>query len=411
MSNVPVNVPEPVTGEPLTVKIDGNGKKIGEPVELDTTHISFFADNKIYTAINSEDKQKIMIYKIQKKYDKFSFETILFNSQLRLIHKSRTEMPYDDRTDVYSDFFVDNDGNFVFTESEKNGNREAISKLVLITKAPLADNFIFNELNLNNHYLDEIIVKIDNVNKRYLLNSFYYKQRHGNIDGLFTLIWDRETNKLAVQNMTEFADTLKQQARNDGSARFAFNDFFIRNVILKKDGAFILSAEDFNTQSRGNPWNRMDYIYGYPLSSYDYYFNSPTSVYGYNRLRGFNTGPQTRYFYNNIVVLDVDKNGKLVWSNVIHKEQYDDDNDNFLSYQIMNAGGELHFLFNELERRNQLIADQSITPDGQLTRNPTLKSLDKGYDFKPRYAKQVSAKQIIVPCLYRNYICFAKIDF
>ena len=109
--------------------------------------------------------------------------------------------------------------------------------------------------------------------------------------------------------------------------------------------------------------------------------------------------------------MNVDKDGKLVWTNVIHKDQFDDGDDNFLSYQVINAGGQLHFLFNELERRNQLIADQSIDPSGKIIRNPTLKSLDKGYQFMPRFARQVSSKQIIVPCTYRNYICFAKIDY
>jgi len=109
--------------------------------------------------------------------------------------------------------------------------------------------------------------------------------------------------------------------------------------------------------------------------------------------------------------MNFDKNAKLIWSNIVHKSQYDDETDNYLSFQVMNAGGELHFLFNELERRNQLLSDQSITPDGQLKRNPTLKSLDRGYAFMPRFAKQVSAKQIIVPCTYRNYICFAKLDY
>ena len=52
-----------------------------------------------------------------------------------------------------------------------------------------------------------------------------------------------------------------------------------------------------------------------------------------------------------------------------------------------------------------------ISPDGKMNRNPTLKNLDKGYEFMPKYGKQVSAKQIIIPCLYRNYICFAKIDY
>ncbi|MEO6455691.1 MAG: hypothetical protein ABIN97_16540, partial [Ginsengibacter sp.] len=221
---------------------------------------------------------------------------------------------------------------------------------------------------------------------------------------------DRETNQQTIQNAIKFDDALRQQAKVEGNIKFAFNDYFIRNVILKKDGSFILTGENYYTQSRGNPWNRQDYLYGYSsISSYNNYYMYSPSGYWY-RPRGY-YGSQTRYYYNNIIVMEIDKNGQLSWSNVLNKSQFDDESDNFLSYQIMNAGGELHFLFNELERRNQLIADQSITPDGVLKRNPTLKSLDKGYEFMPRFAKQVSAKQIIVPCMFRNYVCFAKIDY
>ncbi|HEY8688706.1 MAG TPA: hypothetical protein VIM07_05680 [Chitinophagaceae bacterium] len=394
----------------MAVKIDGNGKKMGEPVGLDTTQISIFADNKIYNMVNSEDKQKIMIFKIQKKYDKFYFKTVLLNSQLQQLHTSRMQLPYDDRSDVYSDFYLDNENNFIFAKSIKGGSRELISKLVLYTKAPLSDQLNENELPLNKRYLDEVSVKVDNINKRYILNSFFYNQKRGNIDGLYTAIWDKQANHLLAYNMVEFNDTMKREAKTEGSIKFAYNDFFIRNIVLKKDGGFILSAEDFTSQSRVNPWNRMDYLYNYPyISSYDYYLYS-RSNYGYF-FRPGNNSSLNRYYYNNIAIMDIDKDGKLVWSNVIHKDQFDDGDDNFLSYQIINAGGELHFLFNELERRNQLIADQSIDPNGKLTRNPTLKSLDKGYQFMPRFAKQVSSKQIIVPCMYRNYICFAKIDY
>jgi hypothetical protein len=77
----------------------------------------------------------------------------------------------------------------------------------------------------------------------------------------------------------------------------------------------------------------------------------------------------------------------------------------------MNTGGQLHFLFNQQERKNLLLNDYSLSPDGQINRNPTLKNLDKGHEFMPKYGKQVSARQFIVPCFYRNYICFAKIDY
>jgi hypothetical protein len=395
----------------MAATLDGEGKKIGDPVQLDTTYINVFADNKIYSTVYSEDKQHIMIYKIQKKNDNFNFTTILFNPQLELQRKSRWVVPYQERRDVYSDFFVDNEGNFIFAKSEKAGSRELISKVSLVTKAPLSDTFAVNELKTNQSYLDEIKLKVDNINNKYLINSFYYSQKRGNVEGLFTAVWDKPTNSQTVENTIKFEDTLKQQAKMEGSSRVAFNDFFIKHVILKKDGGFILTGEDYYSQTRGNPWNRFDYLYGYPyFSSYDYYMYSPSSF--WYRPRGyFGNNSPTRYYYNNIVVMDIDNEGKLLWSNIVHKTQFDDETDNFLSYQIMNAGGELHFLFNELERRNQLIADQSIMPDGSLKRNPTLKSLDKGYQFMPRLGKQVSARQIIIPCTLRNYVCFAKIDY
>ena len=118
-----------------------------------------------------------------------------------------------------------------------------------------------------------------------------------------------------------------------------------------------------------------------------------------------------RYHADNIAVLSFDAEGKAEWSNVVGKTQFNDESDDLISYQLMNTGGQVHFLFNQQERRNNLLADFSISPLGEMTRNPTLKNLDKGYEFMPKLGKQVSARQMIVPCLYRNYICFAKIDY
>ena len=101
----------------------------------------------------------------------------------------------------------------------------------------------------------------------------------------------------------------------------------------------------------------------------------------------------------------------MEWSNVIHKEQSSDNTDNFLSYTTFNTGGDIHFIFNNADKRNQLLIDNVVTPDGALVRNPSLKSYEKGYDFMIRFAKQTGARQIIVPCSYRQQICFAKIEF
>ncbi|MEO6820218.1 MAG: hypothetical protein ABI266_08150, partial [Ginsengibacter sp.] len=138
-----------------------------------------------------------------------------------------------------------------------------------------------------------------------------------------------------------------------------------------------------------------------------YYSPYSNGYYG-NRYNNYNP---VRYLYNNIVILSMDSTGKIEWSSVVAKEQFDDDNDNYLSYAEMLTGGQVHFLFNNMERRKQILSDQSITSTGDVDRNPPLHNLDRGYEFMPRFAKQVSANQMIVPCTYRNFICFAKIEY
>lgn len=393
------------------VKINGEGKLLTDPIELDTTAINFFADNKIYNTIYSEDKSKIMIYKIQKKNDRFNFTTLLFDQDLKLLHKSRIETNYQDRKNVFSDFFVSNKGNFVFTIGNKSNSRDYIEELMLATKGFAEDAFSINPVNLSGRYLDEIKLKVDNVNNHYVMTTFFYERRRGNVEGIFVGVFDQDNGSAVSENFVILSETTRDAAKERGSGKVAFNDYFIRDIILRKDGGFVLTAEDYYTQSRSSPWNRYDYLYGSPYySPYYYNYYSPYS-YGYYGNRFYNSNSQTRYYYNSVLVLSMDSTGKVGWSNLIHKSQYDDGDDNYLSYAMMLTGGELHFLFNELERRNQLINDQSISGSGELTRNPPLRSLDKGYEFMPRYAKQVSADEIIIPCTYRNYFCFAKIEY
>jgi hypothetical protein len=400
----------------MGVKIGSDGKAIGEPVQLDTTKIDIAATNKIYTTINSENKQHIMIFKIYKKHDKYNFVSLLFNDKMQLQRKCRQQVPFDDRKDGYSEFFIDNEGVFLFTKSSRSGNRDNIGTLKLVTRQPTSDTFTYRTIKLDENYLDEIKLKVDNVNKNYLINSFYYKQRRGNIEGLYSCVWDKTVDSSVVSVFSVFDDSIRYNAKSQGQLKYALNDFFIRQVIVKKDGSFLLTAEDYSTQSRGgfgnnNGWNRWDYLNSPYLSPYDYYLYSPGYNSFYRPFNSFNNAQSIRYFYDKVLLLSVDKSGMIDWSNVIHKDQFEDDNDNFLSYGTMNAAGEIHFFFNEQERRNQIVSWQSVSGTGGLRRNPTLKSEGKGYQFMPRFMKQVGARQIIMPCTYRGNVCFAKIEF
>ncbi len=395
----------------MASKIDGMGNKVGDVIELDTTHIGFAANNKIYTVLSSEDKSRLSVFKINSRNRKvYIMTTMLMNDKLELLKKSRLSIPMEERNEFLGDFNLDNEGDLVFSKFERTNN-DNISRAFFVIKHAQSDTLMAKELNIEKTWLDEIHIKVDNPNKRYLLTSFYYKERRGNVDGFYFYVWDKTSAQPAMEATHIFTDEFRKDARGDASVKMAFNDYFIRNIITRKDGGFIIAGEAYYTTSRFNNWNRWDYLYGSPyfggLNSW-YYSPYYRNMWWGSRM---NTNQAVRYHADNIAVLSFDNKGQLEWDNVIGKSQFDDESDDRVSYQVMNTGGQLHFLFNQQERRNNLLTDFSLTPSGELTRNPTLKNLDKGYEFMPKYGKQVSARQMIVPCIYRNYICFAKIDY
>jgi hypothetical protein len=398
-------------------KLDGNAKMIGEPKEVDTTVINFFASDKLNSVIWSEDKEKIMVFKINSKNpDKGILTASLFDSDLNLIHKTRVDIPMNDKNDFLREFNLANDGTFIFLRPTGSSREDNITQASLLIKDAESDSIASYDLPIAKIYLDNLRIKVDNVNKRYLLTSFYSKVKRGNIDGIYCILWDKQQGRTVYTTTTTFTEEMRNAAKSEGSPKTAFNDFYVQNILVKKDGGFAIAAESVYSSSRGNYNNRWDY-YNFPyLSPYGYYnyypYSSSLYSYYYPWYRWGGMPMQINRFYaDNIAVMSFDSTASLEWSNVIHKSQFDDYTDNFIGYGTFNAGSQFHFLYNESERRTLLLTDQSITPDGQVIHAPTLHELNKDYQFMPRFAKQVSSHELIIPCQYRNFICFAKVEF
>ncbi len=400
------------------ITIGPDGKSIGTPLTLDTTELNYASNNKIYTLINSDDKQRIMLFKVNSSDPRrFVVSSFLYNSQVELIGRNRSEVHMDDRNEYFTDFQLSNAGELIVAKYQKAGSRsDAITSVNMLIKYPDSLAFSIRDVNIGKQVLDNITLKVDNTNDRVLIASFYSRQKRGNMDGVYVVSWDKSANTKIVDTALFFNDEIRVLARGeDANKKTALNDFFIKNIYTRKDGGYAIVSEALYTTSRYNNWNRWDYMgWGNPwMNPMSYNYWSPYySPYGMPWSRsGWNNPSQTRFYADNVLVLSFSKDNQLEWSNVISKNQFDDESDNLISYGNMNTGSEVHFLFNTFERRTFVLTDQSLDATGKLTRYPTYKNLDKGYDFMPRFAKQVSARQIVIPCLYRNYLCFARVDF
>jgi len=393
------------------VKLDGMGKKMSDIMILDTTHIGWTASNKIYSVVSSEDRSKLMVFKVNSKVrTRYVISTLLFDNNLAPIKRSRFAMPMEDNEDYIDEFTVDNDGDLAFMKFSRSYN-EVITSATLNYKPADLDSLISVDIPHTDIFLDELHIKADNLNKRYLVTSFYYKQKKGNVEGFYFYVWDKRARNTVMQNSVVLGEELRKEAKGDANVKMAFNDYFIRNIIIKKDGGFLINTEAYYTTSRAGNWNRWNYLYGMPYNNYDYYTTySPMYSTWWWRSR-YENSQAMRHHADNVTILSFDKTGTLQWSDVIHKEQYDDEGDEHISYQLANTGGQIHYIFNMDEKRTLLLNDFTLSPDGHMNHNPTLKNLDKGYEFLPKYGKQVSSYQVLIPCYLRNYICFAKIEF
>lgn len=401
----------------MVAKLDAKGKLIDKPILLDTTtDVNFNNTTKIYSVLNSDNKQQIMLFKISTKNDRSNIlTTLLYSKDLQLQKRSRISVSMPERNDFLTEFALDNDGDLVCIKGSGTSQNDNINKISMLSKSANADSILKRDITISGIYLDDIRLKVDNINKHYVICSFYSKQRRGNVDGLYYAVYDKVLNKPLSSLTTIFTDDFRSDAKSDGNLKSAFNDFFLKNIVLKKDGGFFIAAEAAYSTTKGNTMSRWDYLYGSPYysgMSMDYYtYYSPMGYYPWGRYNLFNNNTTTRYFADNVMLLSFNAVGKVEWSNVIRKEQFDDNTDNFIGYGVLNTGDKAHFLFNIQEKRNMILTDQSLSPDGQIDRNPTFKNVENGFEFMPRHAKQVGARQMIVPCQYRGITCFAKVEF
>jgi hypothetical protein len=394
--------------------MDRNANVVGSPVLIDSSRVGTArVKSKIYSVVHSDDHNRVLVYKINQDKDYNNiFYTFLLDSQLNLINNSRLVLSMGNRRAFLSNFMLSNDGHFVFVKVARAGSNGNLEDAALVVKPAATDSFTLHQLKLEGKYLDELKLKLDNANQKVFMASFYTQQRRGNIEGLYAGEYNWSEDNFDGLKFIPFSDNLKMNAKQSSSLRTAFNDYFIRQLVVRGDGGFLLTAENYYTTSGNQPWNRWNYMYspwGFSPYYYPYYY-SPYSPWYYSPYY-WNDNRGTQYHYNDVAILSYDSSGKLEWSNFIRKQQSDDDNDAFLSYRMVNIASALQFIYNEPFRRSYLVSVMSVTPDGKLSKLPTLRGLDRGYEWMPRYGRQVSARQVVIPCIYRNYICFAKIDF
>jgi hypothetical protein len=152
------------------LKIDANGKKMNDIILLDTAQIGYFTENTIYSAVHSEDRSKICVYRRKWKNDVFKLQAKITDTSLKVIDSFSFSKLENERKSNFSELSIDNKGNIIFAGEQREHQGDNVSELRLFHRVPQSKQMKMMDLDLQGNFLLGAVLKVDNRNNNYLIN-------------------------------------------------------------------------------------------------------------------------------------------------------------------------------------------------------------------------------------------------
>lgn len=362
------------------VLLDSQAHPIEKPVQIDKTiHPFRVVGDKTYAFIASEDKSKLLIFKIIQNEDSslFQLHTFLFDSALHLLHKGMARLPYASSDQKLEEGILSNKGDFYFLFGPKSYTYDPYYQKLNIYYKPALENKLYTDtIPFEGHlpYVN-LLMAADQDRKILWVNTFNYGPKLHHLNYLCTFQFDFDSLRLLNKTCNLLNDSLRHELQEKRkNLKQAFDNFHIRQLVINKNGGALLVAEKSFTDAND------------------------------------------QQHYGDLGFFDLDADGGLLRVQKIKKDQGPDLGGTFDSFLMINSGQELHFLFNKSHRvfrflNNQiyLLRDYSYGAGHELKEMPVMRKLDNKYHWAPRYGKQVSRTEVIIPCVLGRSLFFGKI--
>jgi len=370
--------------------LDAKGRLKGKPVQLGETKTGIFGATRTYfSSAVSENKKNILIYSASDKGNEVEFDGKWLDDNLTIVKRSRASFRMDNRVQ-HGELNLGNDGVVYMAAYNTTGNLNYADQYLVLSLAPGANKFDAKELPLDDKFAISGYMKVDNVNRRLYFGGFYSDKKNGSYNGIIYAAYDIAAGTFISNKLIPFDEKLILAA-GARHRNHAFDNYQVKQLIVKNDGGFVLVSEVEFVTTRSN--------YTPGLGYYSYY--SP-----------YMTTTVREYHYDDIMAISYNKDGVRDWNSIIPKQQYSqEDGGVFSSYALLNTGGTLAFLFNDFNVAHSRIQLAALSADGKMDIHSFTAEGNDYPDWLPRYGKQVAARELIVPCFHKKQICFAKVVF
>jgi hypothetical protein len=436
----------------MLAELDERGQLVGTPVILDTAEkIRPGSNTKVFNLIESQDRSKLLLFSVNTtNAASVKVKTMALSTPFALLNEATISINSQNKKSNLSDFALDNKGNLFCLRNVEQPNAAPVVSLLYM--AADGSDVVETPIVNNSLILDDIRLKINNANGTVLVNSFYATEKKGNIEGMYTFIWDIAAKQNSLSNASRFTDALRDAVTDKRNLKHAFDHFYFDQVQPNADGGFTIIAEAANTSSNRNAFSRWDYFWGGPFYNpfIFSYWNRPFGFYPWGRLGwgmmgpwglgggwgggmgmmgpwgwgimgpwGWNSWmmnpfanfgyPSVSYTAGKVAILNFDAKANIQSVKTIDKQQSDLNVDQFIGYgQINNADG-TNFLYYQKSKGVKQLVHQQLSASGAIVKGNPILINEKQVEWMPRSLKQVGEKEAILPYQSKGKLGFAKI--
>lgn len=337
---------------------------------------------KRVTSVVSEDKSKVLLYTMDP-LDRFIF--LLYDNEKKQVAWNQTVFVNnaDLRNDIM-DLRVTNKGKvlMVLKDNERFSDSDVMRLLVFNTGG---DGYRDFEMDFSSFYRKSYFLDIDNKNERVIICGTFTDKKGKETKGLY-FINNKLTELTGAETVyfIDFDESLQNELLHGKKKKSkVFDDLKIKEVINREDGGFVMVSEISREFSRRNSYNNS--------------YATSRSYNGYNR-RGW-----IDYYYDDILMVNINGQNQQEWSEVLYKKQFSQDDDAvYSSFFILKTPSRLRIIFNDEIKKSNTVSEYIMNPAGQIARNSLLSTEYQNMKLRFQDALQLSSNSILVPS-EKNY--------
>lgn len=340
-------------------------------------------DRMLFDFANSSNNQYQVLYTQYRKNGRKMIRALFVRVEANTINDIQY-MPEDNDWELYGKAWASNEGQVFFLLGNRSTNKGYVDKLSLLRGQVEQNNLSEQAIPLGKMAVADLQWAADS--GRAFVGGCFSDGKFNEPKGVFFFSFETEKTGEIIPHFTPMALLADE-----------LSEMRLRQLHAKKDGGLEFVLEKYSQQVRTLN-NMSPVVFGGGFMT--------TTLQDHSRT-------VNEYYYNQIQLINLKADGSMQWIQTVLKDQQStDDGGIFSSFGTIGHPLGHAYIFNELETRDNRMMVAYVNNDSRLSmKEIPLDEEARRWSAMPRSAKQLSAGELIMPCVLKNNLCFLKITF